>query len=79
MEDIQVKVKGYKIYAETQDHELYDFFIPREQYKLSMKEAKEQVPELHKVIAVKRDTQTYYVTFDDLKTIKLYKGGIYND
>lgn len=71
METIQVKVKGYKIYAESQDHELYDFFIPREQYKMSMKEAKEQVPEMHKVITVKRDTQTYYVTFDDLKTIKL--------
>lgn len=71
METIQVKVKGYKIYAESQDHELYDFFIPREQYKMTMKEAKEQIPEMHKLIAVKRDTQTYYVTFNDLKTIKL--------
>ena len=71
MENIQVKVKGYKIYCENQDNELYDFFIPKEQYKMSMKEAKEHVPEMHKVIAVKRDTQTYYVTFDDLKTIKL--------
>lgn len=79
METIEVNVKGYKIYCENQDSELYDFFIPKQQYRMNMTEAKNYVPEMHKIIAVKRDTETYHVTYDDLKTIKLYKGGIYND
>jgi len=70
MESIEVKVKGYKIYCENQDHELYDFFIPKQQYRMSMNEAKEYVPEMHNVIAVKRDTETIHVTYDDLKAIK---------
>lgn len=70
METIEVKVKGYKIYCENYFHELYDFFIPKQQYRMSMQEAKEYVPETHSVIAVKRDTETVIVTYDDLKTIK---------
>ena len=71
METIEVKVKGYKIYCENQDHELYDFFIPKQQYRMSMYEAKNYVPEMHSVIAVKRDTEKIDVTYDDLKAIKL--------
>lgn len=71
METIEVKVKGYKIYCENQDHELYDFFIPKVQYRMSINEAKEHVPEMHNVIAVKRETETLHVTYDDLKAIKL--------
>lgn len=72
METIEVKVKGYKIYCENQNHELYDFFIPKQQqYRMSMKEAQEYVPELHTVIAVKRDTETIHVIYDELKAIKL--------
>lgn len=71
METIEVKVKGYKIYCENERHELYDFFIPKKQYRMNMSEAKEYVPEMHKVIAVKRDTETIHVTYEDLKSIKL--------
>lgn len=71
METIEVKVKGYKIYCENELHELYDFFIPKQQYRMNMSEAKEYVPEMHKVIAVKRDTETIHVTYEDLKAIKL--------
>lgn len=71
METIKVKVKGYKIYCENESHELYDFFIPKQQYRMNMSEAKEYVPEMHKVIAVKRDTETIHVTYEDLKSIKL--------
>lgn len=71
METIEVKVKGYKIYCENERQELYDFFIPKQQYRMSMKEAKEYVPEMHKVIAVRRDTETIHVTYEDLKAIKL--------
>lgn len=70
METIEVKVKGYKIYCENIDHELYDFFIPKQQYRMSINEAKEYVPELNTVIAVKRDTETIHVNYDDLKAIK---------
>lgn len=71
METIEVKVKGYKIYCENQDGELYDFFIPKQQYRMNMSEAQAYVPEMHTVIAVKRDTETVQVTYDDLKAIKL--------
>lgn len=71
METIEVKVKGYKIYCENQDGELYDFFIPKQQYRMNMSEAQAYVPEMHSVIAVKRDTEKIDVTYDDLKTIKL--------
>lgn len=70
METIEVKVKGYKIYCVNQDHELYDFFIPKQQYRMSMTQAQDYVPEMHTVIAVKRDTETIDVTYDDLKEIK---------
>lgn len=70
METIVVNVKGYKIYCENQDYVLYDFFIPKQQYRMSMAEAKQYVPESHSVIAVKRDTETIDVTYDDLKEIK---------
>lgn len=71
METIEVKVKGYKIYCENQDGELYDFFIPKQQYRMNMSEAQAYVPEMHSVIAVKRDTEKIDVTYDDLKAIKL--------
>lgn len=70
METIVVNVKGYKIYCENQDYELYDFFIPKQQYRMSMREAQKHVPESHSVIAVKRDTETIGVTYDDLKAIE---------
>lgn len=70
METIVVNVKGYKIYCENQDYVLYDFFIPKQQYRMSMTEAQQYVPESHSVIAVKRDTQTIDVTYDDLKAIE---------
>lgn len=71
METIEVKVKGYKIYCENHDGELYDFFIPKQQYRMNMSEAQAYVPEMHTVIAVKRDTEKIDVTYDDLKAIKL--------
>lgn len=71
METIEVKVKGYKIYCENQNGELYDFFIPKQQYRMNMSEAQAYVPEMHSVIAVKRDTEKIDVTYDDLKAIKL--------
>lgn len=71
METIEVKVKGYKIYCENQDGVLYDFFIPKQQYRMNMSEAQAYVPEMHNVIAVKRDTEKIDVTYDDLKAIKL--------
>lgn len=71
METIEVKVKGYKIYCENQDGELYDFFIPKQQYRMNMSEAQAYVHEMHSVIAVKRDTEKIDVTYDDLKAIKL--------
>ena len=70
METIEVKIKGYKIYCENEQHELYDFFIPKQQYRMNMSEAKEYVPEMHNVIAVRRDTEKIHVTYDDLKAIK---------
>lgn len=70
MELIEVKVKGYKIYCMNEFDEMYDFFIPKEEYRISIKESKSYVPERHHFLAVRRDTESYYVTLDDLKSIK---------
>lgn len=71
METISVNVKGYTIYCENDQHELYDFFVPKEAYRLNKQEAQSYVPETHQLIDVKRDTKSYLVKHDDLLSIKL--------
>lgn len=69
MEYVEIDVKGYKIYAESDQHELYDIFIPNKEYRMSSTEAQSYISDHHKVIAVKRDTRSFKVAYKDLEEI----------
>lgn len=69
MDTVEIQVKGYKIYCESDTHELYDIFIPNKDYRMSSSDASGYIPTSHKVIAVKRDTRTFNVKYEDLKEI----------
>lgn len=67
---IDVKIRGYTIYCESDNHELYDFFVPMNDYRLSKKEAQANlVPEAHTLLAVKRDYKTLQVEYEQLLKI----------
>lgn len=66
---VDVQVKGFVIYCENEQHEMYDFFVPREHYRMSKTEAREFIPEMHKLIDIKRDYNNYTVDFEELKKI----------
>lgn len=66
---VDVQVKGFVIYAENEQHERYDFFVPREHYRMNKTEAQEFIPEMHKLIDYKRDYKTYTVSLEELQKI----------
>lgn len=63
---VDVQVKGFVLYCENDQHEMYDFFVPREFYRMSKTEALEYIPETHKLIDVKRDYKNYTVDLKEL-------------
>ena len=64
MTQVDVEVKGFVIYCENDLGELYDFFIIKQHYRMFKTEAREHIPETHKVIDIKRDIKTYRVDYD---------------
>lgn len=52
-------VRGYIIYAKSEDDELYDFFYPALQNRMTLGEAKETLPENHKLLTIERVTRNY--------------------
>lgn len=54
-----VIVRGYIIYAKSEDEELYDFFYPALQNRMTLGEAKENLPENHKLLTIERVTRNY--------------------
>lgn len=69
MTNIDVQVKGFNIYCENDMGEYYDFFIPKDHYRMFKTEAKEHIPETHKLIDIKRDSKTYRVNYEALKEV----------
>lgn len=69
MTTIDVQVKGFNIYCSNDIGELYDFFLPKDHYRMSKTEAHEHIPEAHKLIDFKRDSKTYRLKYEDLKNI----------
>lgn len=69
MTSIDVQVKGFNIYCANDIGELYDFFLPKDHYRMSKTEAHEHIPENHKLIDFKRDSKTYRVIYEDLQDI----------
>lgn len=54
-------VRGYVIYAKSEDDELYDFFYPALQNRMSLGEAKELLPDNHKLLTTERITRNYEI------------------
>lgn len=54
-------VRGYIIYAKSEDEELYDFFYPALQNRMSLGEAKELLPDNHKLLTTERITRNYEI------------------
>lgn len=54
-------VRGYIIYAKSEDEELYDFFYPALQNRMTLGEAKENLPENHKLLTIERVTRNYEI------------------
>lgn len=54
-------VRGYVIYAKSEDEELYDFFYPALQNRMSLAEAKELLPDNHKLLTTERITRNYEI------------------
>lgn len=54
-------VRGYLIYGKSEDEELYDFFYPALQNRMTLGEAKETLPENHKLLTIERVTRNYEI------------------
>lgn len=71
MKNIQVTIRGYTIYCENDQHEIYDFFVPKQSYKMNKSEALDYIPETHKLLDIKRDSEVIFVKYEELLKIKL--------
>lgn len=54
-------VRGYIIYAKNDNDELYDFFYPALQNRMTLKEARKTLPENHNLLTIERVTRNYEI------------------
>ena len=66
-ETIDVTVRGFKVYVENNNSELYDFFIPTNERRIAQKDVKHLLANNDKIIAIKRDNQKYQMAIDDIE------------
>lgn len=69
MTTIDVQVKGFNIYCANDIGELYDFFIPKDHYRMSKTEAYTHIPYGHKLKDYKRESKTYRLKYEELQSI----------
>ena len=69
MNNVDVQVKGFNLYCEDDEGTEYDLFVPKDHYRMFKNEAREYIPETHKLIDIKRNYITYRVDHDNLKSI----------
>ncbi len=50
-------VRGYVIYAKNDNEDLYDFFYPALQNRMTLTEARKTLPENHKLLTIERETR----------------------
>lgn len=53
--------RGYIIYAKSDNDELYDFFYPAMQRRISISEAETLIPDNHKLLTTERVTRNYEI------------------
>lgn len=66
-EKTQVIVRGFRVYVESSDKELYDLFIPTNLDKLSKKNVQHLIPDKDTILVIKRDNQHYEMSIDDIE------------
>lgn len=71
MNYIDVEIKGFIIYAKNDKHEAYDFFIPKQDYRITKREILEHIPEGHTLSDSKRTSKTMTVSYDELLKIEI--------
>lgn len=62
-----VVVRGFMIYAKSNTDELYDFFYPNSNTRITITEAENLLPESHKLLTTERETRYYKIPLNDLK------------
>ena len=67
-EDIKAVVicRGYVIYAKSDKGELYDFFYPALQNRITIGEAESLLPDEHKLLTTERVTRYYEIPMKQL-------------
>nr|DAL31096.1 MAG TPA_asm: hypothetical protein [Caudoviricetes sp.] len=61
-------VRGYMIYAKSDNDELYEFFYPNTNVRITNKEAESLLPDGHKLITTERQTRKYSIPIKQLDT-----------
>ena len=59
-------VRGYVIYAKSDKGELYDFFYPALQNRITITEAESLLPDEHKLLTTERVTRYYEIPMKKL-------------
>lgn len=54
-------VRGYMIYAKSDNEELYDFFYPNTKPRITITEAEKLLPVGHKLLTTERETRHYAI------------------
>lgn len=61
-------VRGYVLYAKSDNGELYDFFYPSLQNRITVNEAVSLLPNNHKLLTTERQTRKYSIPMKQLDT-----------
>lgn len=71
MNYIDVEIKGFTVYAKNDRHEEYDFFIPKQDYRITKREILQHIPEGHKLLDSKRTSKIITVSYYELLKIEI--------
>ncbi|YP_009789388.1 hypothetical protein HOR65_gp03 [Staphylococcus phage St 134] len=71
MNYIDVELKGFTIYAKNDRHEEYDFFIPKQDYRITKREILQHIPEGHTLLDSKRTSKIITVSYYELLKIEI--------
>lgn len=71
MNYIDVEIKGFTIYAKNDRDEMYDFFIPKQDYRITKREILEHIPDGHSLLDSKRTSKTITVDYNELLKIEV--------
>lgn len=62
-----VVVRGFMIYAKSDNDVLYDFFYPNSNTRITITEAESLLPEGHKLLTTERETRYYKIPLNELE------------